>query len=187
MRGRMRRWIGCWMRGRMRGSSGTRRWASTGNLRGTVQDTRRACRAERARSRVGCPQHLLVAPQVPLGDFQFVARRGRTPAAQPQPPADPHTPRPSHNRRSPLLPAPSSPQKAPRPSRPFRPSPPLRSTQQRRRPPRQSVPRPGRPPKPRPPRIRHPVRSKQRPCNGHIPIRPSVPPPRATNDPKVRV
>ncbi len=61
-----------------------------------------------------------------------------------------------------------------------------KARQGRRMPHCQAAPRPRRPPKP-PPRIRLRIRSSRRPRNGHIPIRPSVPPPCATDDPKVRV
>ncbi len=106
------------------------------------------------------------------------------PASAPAPPAGPPMPIPSSRAAA-----------APRPRRKRRPAAAraagirrrgTKARQGRRMPHRQAAPRPRRPPKP-PPRIRLRIRSSRRPRNGHIPIRPSVPPPCVADDPKVRV
>ncbi len=118
-------------------------------------------------------------------------------AAKPEPKAEPEAPAsaPAPPAGPPMALPSSRAAAAPRPRRKRRPAAAraagirrrgTKARQGRRMPHRQAAPRPRRPPKP-PPRIRLRIRSSRRPRNGHIPIRPSVPPPCVADDPKVRV
>ncbi len=139
----------------------------------------------------------VAAKPEPEPEIEAVAAKPEPVAAKPEPNAEPDAPAsaPAPPAGPPMALPSSRAAAAPRPRRKRRQAAArtagisllgTKARQGRRMPHCQAAPRPRRPPKP-PPRIRLRIRSSRRPRNGHIPIRPSVPPPCASDDPKVRV